>query len=190
MLASAAVDIAMWDILGKHSQMPLYRIFGGHRDAVPCYATCAYYREGKDLEELRDEMHMLKSQGHRAFKAKIGALSLERDMQRLQVIREVIGSEAELMIDVNCGWDLTTALAAVKHLPEVNPRWLEEPVHWYDDRRLLKLLAQKPIFRCLAARMKPVHRAVERCSKSRRSRFCSSIAAAWAGLPWGVSWRS
>ena len=46
------------------------------------------------------------------------------------------------MIDVNCGWDLTTALAAVKRLPEVNPRWLEEPVHWYDDRRLLKLLAQ------------------------------------------------
>jgi hypothetical protein len=47
------------------------------------------------------------------------------------------------MIDVNCGWDLTTALAAVKRLPEVNPRWLEEPLHWYDDRRLLKLLAQK-----------------------------------------------
>lgn len=142
-LAAAAVDIALWDILGKHSQMPLYRIFGGHRDAVPCYVTCGYYREGKDLEELRDEMRMLKSQGHRAFKAKIGALSLEQDMQRLQVIREAIGDDAELMVDVNCGWDLDTALAAVKRLPEVNPRWLEEPVHWYDDRRLLKLLAQK-----------------------------------------------
>jgi L-alanine-DL-glutamate epimerase-like enolase superfamily enzyme len=142
-LASAAVDIAMWDILGKHCQMPLYRVFGGHRDAVPCYVTCAYYREGKDLEELREEMQMLKSQGHRAFKAKIGALGLEQDMQRLRVIREVIGDEAELMIDVNCGWDLSTALAAVKRLPEVSPRWLEEPVHWYDDRRLLTLLAQK-----------------------------------------------
>jgi L-alanine-DL-glutamate epimerase-like enolase superfamily enzyme len=142
-LASAAVDLAMWDILGKHCKLPLYRLFGGHRDAVPCYVTCGYYREGKDLDELRDEMLMLKSQGHTAFKAKIGALSLEQDMQRLRVIREVIGDRAELMIDVNRGWDLDTALAAVKLLPEVNPRWLEEPVHWYDDRRLLNLLAQK-----------------------------------------------
>lgn len=142
-LAAAAVDIAMWDILGKQGNLPLYRMFGGHSSAVPCYVTCAYYRENKDFGELREEMQMLKSQGHRAFKAKIGGLSLEQDMQRLHLIREVIGDEAELMIDVNCGWDLTTALAAVKRLPEVNPRWLEEPVHWYDDRRLLKLLAQK-----------------------------------------------
>jgi L-alanine-DL-glutamate epimerase-like enolase superfamily enzyme len=142
-LASAAVDIAMWDILGKHCKLPLYRLFGGHRDSVPCYVTCAYYRDGKDLGELRDEMQMLKAQGHRAFKAKIGALDLEQDMERLQVVRDVIGDDAELMIDVNCGWDLPTALAAVKRLPEVNPRWLEEPLHWYDDRRLLSLLAQK-----------------------------------------------
>ncbi len=106
-LAAAAVDIAMWDILGKQSGLPLYRLLGGHRDTVPCYVTCGYYREGKDLDELREEMQMLKSQGHRAFKAKIGALSLEQDMRRLHVIREVIGDAAELMIDVNCGWDLT-----------------------------------------------------------------------------------
>jgi L-alanine-DL-glutamate epimerase-like enolase superfamily enzyme len=142
-LVSAAVDIAMWDILGKKCNMPLYRLFGGHRDAVPCYVTCGYYREGKDLGELREEIIMLKSQGHTAYKAKIGALSLEKDLQRLHVIRDVIGDQAELMIDVNCGWDLSSALAAVKRLPEVNPRWLEEPMQWFDDRRLLKLLAQK-----------------------------------------------
>ena len=142
-LAAAAVDIAMWDILGKHSGLPLYRLFGGHRDQVPCYVTCAYYRDGKDMQELRDEMQMLAAQGHRAFKAKIGGLDIEQDMQRLQLVRAEIGADAELMIDVNCGWDLSTALAAVKRLPEVNPRWLEEPLHWYDDRRLLKLLAQK-----------------------------------------------
>lgn len=141
-LAAAAVDIACWDIVGKRAGLPLYRLFGGYRDRVPCYVTCAYYREGKDIGELREEMQMLKSQGHTAFKAKIGALDLDQDMRRLQVIREVIGDDAELMVDVNCGWDLPTALEAVKRLPEVNPRWLEEPVHWYDDRRLLKLLSQ------------------------------------------------
>ena len=77
-LASTAIDLAVWDILGKASGQPLFRLFGGYRDAVRCYVTCAYYRDGKDLAELRDEMAMLKSQGHRAFKAKVGALSIAR----------------------------------------------------------------------------------------------------------------
>ncbi len=142
-LAAAAVDIAMWDLLGKLTGQPLYRLFGGHRDAVPCYVTCAYYRDGKDEAELREEMQMLKKQGHRAFKAKIGGLEIEADVARLRAIRDVIGADAELMIDVNGGWDLATATRAVKLLPEIDPRWLEEPVPWYDDRRLLKLLAQQ-----------------------------------------------
>ena len=46
---SAAVDIAAWDIVGKVAGLPLYRLFGGYRSEVPCYVTCAYYREGKTL---------------------------------------------------------------------------------------------------------------------------------------------
>lgn len=142
-LASAAVDIAMWDLLGKAAGLPLFRLFGGLRAAVPCYVTCAYYRDGKDEAELRDEMQRLKAQGHRAFKAKIGGVPLNQDMARLRVVREVIGESAELMIDVNCGWDLETAYEGVKRLPEVEPSWLEEPVRWYDDHRLLKKLAAR-----------------------------------------------
>jgi len=142
-LASAAVDIAMWDLLGKACGQPLYRIWGGYKDRVPCYVTCAYYREGKDEQELRAEMEMLAGQGHRAFKAKIGGLSLDEDMERLRVIREVIGPRAELMVDVNRGWDLDTAIEGARRLEEFRPRWLEEPVRWMDDRRELVLLAQR-----------------------------------------------
>jgi len=73
---SAAVDIALWDIVGKKAGLPLYRLFGGYRNAVPCYVTCAYYRDGKTLSELKDEMQMLKAQGHTGFKAKAGGLPL------------------------------------------------------------------------------------------------------------------
>src|SRR2546426_806172 len=69
---SAAVDIAAWDILGKVAGLPLYRLFGGYRSEVPCYVTCAYYRDGKTPSELRDEIQMLKAQGHQGFKAKGG----------------------------------------------------------------------------------------------------------------------
>jgi L-alanine-DL-glutamate epimerase-like enolase superfamily enzyme len=140
---SAAVDIAAWDIMGKVAGLPLYRLFGGYRSEVPCYVTCAYYRDGKDLAELRDEMQMLKAQGHTAFKAKAGGVPLREDMERLAVVREVIGNDKDLMVDVNRGWDLATAIEGARLLEPLRPRWLEEPVRWADDRRELKLLAQR-----------------------------------------------
>jgi D-galactarolactone cycloisomerase len=140
---SAAVDIALWDIVGKVAGLPLYRLFGGFRSVVPCYVTCAYYRDGKTLSELRDEMQMLKAQGHTGFKAKAGGLPLKEDLKRLELVREVIGSDKDLMVDVNRAWDLPTAIEGARLLETLNPRWLEEPVRWADDRRELKLLAQK-----------------------------------------------
>jgi D-galactarolactone cycloisomerase len=139
---SAAVDIALWDIVGKSARLPLWRLFGGFRDEVPAYVTCAYYREGKDEAELRDEVQRLAAQGHTGFKAKAGGLPLVEDIERLALIREVIGSRAEFMVDPNRAWDLATAIEAARLLEPLNPRWLEEPVRWEDDRRMLKLLAQ------------------------------------------------
>jgi len=140
---SAAVDIACWDLVGKVAKLPLYRLFGGYRSEVPCYVTCAYYRDGKTLSELRDEMQMLKAQGHTGFKAKAGGAPLGEDMERLALVREVIGPDKDLMVDVNRGWDLATAIEGARLLEPLHPRWLEEPVRWADDRRELKLLAQK-----------------------------------------------
>ncbi len=140
---SAAVDIAAWDIMGKAAGLPLYRLFGGFRSEIPCYVTCAYYRDGKDLSELRDEMEMLKAQGHTAFKAKAGGVSLKEDIERLALVREVIGDDKDMMVDVNRGWDLATAIEGARLMAPLRPRWLEEPVRWADDHRELKLLAQQ-----------------------------------------------
>ena len=96
--------MACWDIVGKAAKLPLYRLFGGYRDRVPCYVTCAYYRDGKGMRELKDEMQMLKGQGHRGFKAKVGGLPLKEDIARLELVREVIGWDSDLMVDVNRGW--------------------------------------------------------------------------------------
>ncbi|MCG6875513.1 MAG: mandelate racemase/muconate lactonizing enzyme family protein [Betaproteobacteria bacterium] len=140
---SAAVDIAVWDIIGKVANLPLYRLFGGYRSEVPCYVTCAYYRDGKDMAELRDEMQMLKAQGHKGFKGKVGGAPLAEDIERMALVREVIGEDKDLMIDVNRAWDLPTAIEGARLLEPLRPRWLEEPVRWADDRRELKLLSQR-----------------------------------------------
>ena len=140
---SAAIDLACWDIVGRMADLPLYRMFGGHRRRVPCYVTCAYYRDGKDDAELREEIHKLVDQGHRGFKGKVGGLSLAEDIRRMEVVRDVIGPHRALMVDVNRAWDLKTAIEGARLLEPLNPAWLEEPVRWMDDRRELKLLSQR-----------------------------------------------
>ena len=140
---SSAVDIACWDIVGKMANLPLYRLFGGYRNKVPCYVTCAYYRDGKDNAELRDEIQMLVEQGHKGFKGKVGGLSLNEDITRMEIVREIIGPDKDLMIDVNRAWNLKTAIEGARLLEPLQPVWLEEPVRWTDDRRELKLLSQQ-----------------------------------------------
>jgi len=140
---SAAVDIALWDIIG--ARCPVCRSTAcSAASAARCRATSpAPTTDGKTLSELRDEMQMLKAQGHTGFKAKAGGVSLEEDMERLALVREVIGNDKDLMVDVNRAWDLPTAIEGARLLEPLNPRWLEEPLRWADDRRELKLLAQK-----------------------------------------------
>ena len=140
---SAALDIACWDLIGKAANIPLYKLFGGYRNKVPVYVTCAYYRDGKDEIELRDELKKLIDIGHQSFKVKVGGLSIKEDAKRLETIRNEIGNQKDLMIDVNRAWDLKTAIEGVEELKKFNPTWIEEPVRWEDDRRNLKLLSKQ-----------------------------------------------
>ena len=140
---SAALDIACWDLIGKAANIPLYKLFGGYRNQVPVYVTCAYYRDGKDEIELRDELKKLIDIGHQSFKVKVGGLSIKEDAKRLETIRNEIGNQKDLMIDVNRAWDLKTAIEGVKEFKKFNPIWIEEPVRWEDDRRNLKLLSKQ-----------------------------------------------
>ena len=140
---SAALDIACWDLIGKAANIPLYKLFGGYRNQIPVYVTCAYYRDGKDEIELRDELKKLIDIGHQSFKVKVGGLSIKEDAKRLETIRNEIGNQKDLMIDVNRAWDLKTAIEGVKEFKKFNPIWIEEPVRWEDDRRNLKLLSKQ-----------------------------------------------
>lgn len=88
-------------------------------------------------------MQMLVGQGHRGFKAKVGGLSLVEAIERMEIVREVIGPDKDLMIDVNRAWDLKTAIEGARLLEPLNPVRLEEPVCWMEDHRELKLLSQR-----------------------------------------------
>tara|TARA_B100000963_G_scaffold47954_1_gene36233 strand:+ start:1423 stop:2577 length:1155 start_codon:yes stop_codon:yes gene_type:complete len=140
---SSALDIACWDLIGKSSNLPLFKLFGGFKNQVPCYVTCAYYRDGKDNSELKDEIQKLIADGHKAFKGKVGGLSLKEDITRMEIMRDIIGNDKDFMIDVNRAWDLKTAIEGAKAFEALKPTWLEEPIRWEDDKRGLRELSKR-----------------------------------------------
>ena len=130
--ALAAVDIALWDIKGKAANMPVYKLLGGHSNTAPCYVTGGYYQDGKSVADLVQECETYVDMGYEAIKLKIGHVSLSEDYERVSSVRNAVGDGIDLMVDVNEGWDVDTAIRGARMLEPLNIRWLEEPVHWYD----------------------------------------------------------
>ncbi len=133
MTAMASVDIALWDLKGKAANLPVYKILGGNRERVPCYVTGGYYQEGKTTEDLVRECETYVDMGYNAIKLKIGGVSVEEDVARVQAVRGALGPSVDLMVDVNEGYDVPSAIRAARLLEPLGIRWLEEPVHWYDN---------------------------------------------------------
>jgi L-alanine-DL-glutamate epimerase-like enolase superfamily enzyme len=140
MAAIAGVDIALWDIKGKAANMPVYKLLGGYRNTVPCYVTGGYYQDGKTVSNLVQECKMYVDTGYNAIKLKIGGVSLREDLERVTAVRETL-PDIDIMLDVNEGYDVPTAIKAAKSFEPLNIRWLEEPVHWYDHVEGLRQVA-------------------------------------------------
>jgi L-alanine-DL-glutamate epimerase-like enolase superfamily enzyme len=140
--AMAAIDAALYDIMAKSAGLPLYKFLGGYRDSVPVYVTGGYYREGKGIKDLVEEILGYIKQGFNAIKLKVGGISagfsIEDDYNRVKAVREAVGPSVRIMLDVNQGWDVATTIKASNKLYDLDITWLEEPLHWYDDVEALK----------------------------------------------------
>lgn len=138
--AMAPVDAALWDFVGKSAGLPLFKLFGAFKNRVPCYVTGGYYREGKGLRELVAECEGYVKQGFQAIKLKVGGAPVDEDSERVRAVRQAVGAKTNLMLDVNQGWDLRTAMEASRKMAPLGITWLEEPLQWYDDVSLLARL--------------------------------------------------
>src|SRR5438034_1765314 len=132
MVAISAVDIAIWDILGKATGQPVFRLLGGKtKPKIPVYASRLYCQA---LEALEKEAQQYKDQGYRAMKLRFGwgpvdgAAGMQRNLDLVRTVREVIGYEIDLMADAYMGWTLDYARRIIPLLERYQLRWLEEPV--------------------------------------------------------------
>jgi L-alanine-DL-glutamate epimerase-like enolase superfamily enzyme len=144
MAAISAVDIALWDILGKSAKQPVYRLLGGKtKERIPVYASRLY---SCPLDELAAEAKRYKEDGYKAMKLRFGwgpndgAAGMQRNVELVRTVRETVGHELDVMADAYMGWTLDYARRMLPLLEPFNLRWLEEPVipddiHGYAELR-------------------------------------------------------
>lgn len=108
-MAQSAVDIALWDIIAKAAERPLWQVLGGCRSSdIPIYNTDAGWLNFTEAE-LKDDMLKLLAEGYTALKMKVGKPDPREDCRRVKAVREAIGDDVILMVNVNQKWDLMTA---------------------------------------------------------------------------------
>ncbi len=146
MAAIGGIDIALWDLKGKAANMPVFRMLGGTRTEVFTYATGGYYREGEPLERCAEEFGRFVAEGYRAVKLKTGALALADEQRRIQAVRDAIGPNVSLMLDMNAPYDVAGCIRFAEAVAPYDIFWLEEPLHWYlQPADYVRLAAASPI---------------------------------------------
>lgn len=132
MAAISAIDIAIWDILGKSVGKPVFKLLGGRtKERIPCYYSKLYRT---DLKTMQEEAQKFLDQGFKAFKMRFGhgpahgPKGVVANLKAVEAIREVIGYENDLMLECYMGWNVEYSKRILPKLVKYEPRWLEEPV--------------------------------------------------------------
>ena len=144
MRAISAIDIALWDLLGKLTNQPIYVLLGGAcRQSIPTYNTCIGHPPFNDHERFHADpaglARELLSQGIRAMKiwpfddqacASLGQSitpeQLEYGVSRFRAIREAVGDNIEVALEGHCCWNLPNAVRIAQAVEPYRPMWLEE----------------------------------------------------------------
>lgn len=127
----AAFDSALWDLKARRAGLPLAKLLGAQREAVPCYNTSGGYLQAP-IEEVIERAGQSLARGIGGVKLKVGQPDQAADLRRVQALRRALGDDVALMVDVNQQWDRTTALRMGKALEELNLVWIEEPLDAHD----------------------------------------------------------
>ena len=143
-LAISGIDMALWDIKGKALKLPLYKVLGGTRKAVPAYAggvSLGYQPEAELIAEAQKSL----DQGYKAIKLRLGDTP-DNDIKRMRAARKAF-EKITILTDANIGYQLEDVRQVMPALDEIRAGWLEEPfpAHDYRSYKEAKLLGRTPL---------------------------------------------
>ena len=140
------LEYLLTDILAKRADMPFHRFLGALKDSVTVYGSGgSTHLSGADLA---GEMEHFMDCGHKTVKMKVGtdfATKLDCDVERVRLVRETIGPDAELAIDGNHSFTVREALRFADKVQKYNIAWFEEPIHGFDFRGYGELTESCPV---------------------------------------------
>jgi D-galactarolactone cycloisomerase len=151
--AMSGVDIALWDLLGKIANQPLYRMLGGFKDRARAYFAPSL----KPTEEVVAEAEQAKADGYTAIKLRVGG-DLGAAVELVARTREAVGSGFEIAVDANMAYDRRRAVSLARELEQLGVSWLEEPIlsrsltqyiedhSWLADRVAIRLSGGESLF--------------------------------------------
>ena len=138
----SGIEIALWDILGKLLNEPVYELIGGiYRDRIRVYASAGMAKSADDIIKEAEGFVKL---GYRGFKMRIGQEDPTNDLKTVKKVREALNNNIDFMVDagqcyVDFPWDFNTALKVAKELEDYKLFWLEEPLHPDDIEGYIRL---------------------------------------------------
>ncbi len=135
LVATACVDVALWDAIGRALNLPLWRLWGGYRDTVPVITIGGYYADDADIS---GEVAGLVEAQFAGMKFKVGGLSPQEDAVRLRQARRAAGEAFALAVDANQGWTPAEAIRFAQLVEDCDLLWFEEPCQWQNDRRAMR----------------------------------------------------
>ena len=127
MMAQSAIDIALWDVVGKAAGLPLHRLWGNFRSEIPIYGS-GCFRGARGDGMIAKAKHYV-AQGYKAIKMQVAHIGdLRTDLDNVRRMRDAVGPDIDIMIDVNMGWSADVAITMGRKFEEFDVYWLEEPV--------------------------------------------------------------
>jgi L-alanine-DL-glutamate epimerase-like enolase superfamily enzyme len=143
-MAMSALDIALWDAIGKRAGLPLHRLWGHVRSRIPAYGSGCFRGSGGD-GMIAKALHY-KDLGYRAIKMQMAHTDdLRGDVDNVRRMREALGPDVAIMIDVNQGWTADTAIVMGRKIEPYDVYWLEEPVPADDFKGYMRVAEALPI---------------------------------------------
>jgi L-alanine-DL-glutamate epimerase-like enolase superfamily enzyme len=145
-MAMSALDIALWDAVGKRADLPLHRLWGHFRSQLPVYGSGCFRGSGGD-GMIAKALHY-KQQGYKAIKMQMAHTDdLRGDVENVKRMRETLGPDMIIMIDINMGWTADVAIAQGHKIEPYDVYWLEEPVFADDFAGYLRVAEALPSIR-------------------------------------------
>jgi muconate cycloisomerase len=141
--AKCAVETALLDAQGKRLGLPVSELLGGRlRDSVPVVWVLASGDTHRDIEEATQ---MLEARRHNAFKLKIGRRSIADDVAHVGAIKNALGDQVSVRVDVNMAWDEASARRGISMLADVGCELVEQPIPQHNQATMARLCARSPI---------------------------------------------